>query len=259
MAPRLGLVTYQLAKDWDVDTIIANCVEAGFEGVECRTTHAHGVEVSLSAAQRDEVKAKFAQSPVTLVGLGSAFEYDAVDGDELRTHIEGTKQYAQLAADVGCPGVKVRPNGIHVDEGVPIDKTLEQIGLALGECGAFAKELGVEIRLEVHGRVTCEPPHIRTILDHADSDNVFACWNSNMQECDESGSIDASYRLLEKDIRLVHITELWSEYPWGRLFELLNDSGYDGFMLAEIPESADALRLMKYYRALWLAHGARGR
>ena len=80
-----------------------------------------------------------------------------------------------------------------------------------------------------------------------------------MQECDESGSIDANYRLLEKDIRLVHITELWSEYPWGRLFELLNDSGYDGFMLAEIPESADAVRLMKYYRALWLAHGARGR
>ena len=259
MALRLGLVTYQLAKDWDVDTIIANCIEAEFEGVECRTTHAHGVEVSLSAAQRDEVKAKFAQSPVTLAGLGSAFEYDAVDADELRTHIEGTKQYVKLAADVGCAGVKVRPNKVHVDEGVPIDKTLEQIGRALGECGAFAKELGVEIRLEVHGRVTCEPPHIRTILDHADSDNVFACWNSNMQDRDESGSIDANYRLLEKDIRLVHITELWSEYPWRRLFELLNGSGYDGFTLAEIPESADAVRLMKYYRALWLAHGARGR
>ena len=256
MAPKLGLVTYQLAKDWDVDTIIANCIEAGFDGVECRTTHAHGVEVSLSALQREEVKAKFAQSPVTLAGLGSAFEYDAVEVDELRTHIEGTKEYVQLAADVGCPGVKVRPNKVHVDEGVPIEKTLEQIGKSLGECGAFARDLGVEIRLEVHGRVTCEPQHIRTILDHADSDNVFACWNSNMQDRDESGSIDANYRLLEKDIRLVHITELWSEYPWRRLFELLNGSGYDGFTLAEIPESADAVRLMKYCRALWLALGA---
>jgi sugar phosphate isomerase/epimerase len=256
MAPKLGLVTYQLAKDWDVDTIIANCIEAGFDGVECRTTHAHGVEVSLSALQREEVKAKFAQSPVTLAGLGSAFEYDAVEVDELRTHIEGTKEYVQLAADVGCPGVKVRPNKVHVDEGVPIEKTLKQIGKSLSECGAFARDLGVEIRLEVHGRVTCEPQHIRTILDHADSDNVFACWNSNMQDRDESGSIDANYRLLEKDIRLVHITELWSEYPWRRLFELLNGSGYDGFTLAEIPESADAVRLMKYYRALWLALGA---
>ena len=256
MAPKLGLVTYQLAKDWDVDTIIANCTETGFEGVECRTTHAHGVEVTLSAAERDVVKAKFADSSVELAGLGSTFEYDAVDADEVRANIEGTNAYAQLAADVGCPGVKVRPNKVHVDEGVPIEKTLEQIGRALGECGAFAKEVGVKIRLEVHGRVTCEPPHIRTILDHADSDNVFACWNSNMQDRDASGSIDASYRLLEKEIGLVHITELWSEYPWARLFQLLNASGYEGFTLAEIPESGDAIRLMKYYRGLWLAHGA---
>ena len=258
MALKLGLVTYQLAKDWDVDTMVANCVETGFEGVECRTTHAHGVEVSLTAAQRQAVKARFADSPVTLAGLGSAYEYDAVDADELRTNVEGTMEYARLAADLGCPGVKVRPNKVHVDEGVPMEQTLEQIGLALRECGSFARELGVEIRLEVHGRVTCEPAHIRTILDHADSDNVFACWNSNMQDRDESGSIDANYRLLENDIGLVHITELWSEYPWARLFELLNASGYDGFTLAEIPESADAVRLMRYYRALWLAHGAEG-
>ena len=79
-----------------------------------------------------------------------------------------------------------------------------------------------------------------------------------MQDRDESGSIDANYRLLENDIGLVHITELWSEYPWARLFELLNASGYDGFTLAEIPESADAVRLMRYYRALWLAQGAEG-
>lgn len=261
MAPKLGLVTYQLAKDWDIDTIIAHCSETGFDGVECRTTHAHGVEVSLSAAERAEVKAKFADSPVALAGLGSAFEYDAVDADEVRANIEGTKQYAQLAADVGCPGIKVRPNKVHVDEGVPIEKTLEQIGLSLRECGDAARDVGVEVRLEVHGRVTCEPAHIRTILDHADSDNVFACWNSNMQDKDEAGSIDANYRLLEKDIRLVHITELWADYPWARLFELLNASGYDGFTLAEIPAAGsddDALRLMKYYRALWLAHGATG-
>ena len=52
MTYRLGLVTYQLAKDWDVEEIIANCTETGFEGVELRTTHAHGVEVELGAAQR---------------------------------------------------------------------------------------------------------------------------------------------------------------------------------------------------------------
>ena len=258
MAYKLGLVTYQLAKDWDVDTIIANCTETGFEGVELRTTHAHGVEVGLSGAQRQEVKAKFAGSAVALAGLGSAFEYDAVDAGEVRANIDGTKEYVKLAADLGCPGIKVRPNKVHDDEGVAREKTFEQIGHSLRECGDFAREHGVEIRLEVHGRITCEPPNIRSILDHAACDNVFACWNSNLQDRDASGSIDANYSLLEKDIRLVHITELCNEYPWARLFKLLGASGYDGFTLAEIPASADALRLMRYYRALWLAFAAGG-
>ena len=250
---RLGLVTYNLAKDWDIETIIDNCAETGFEGVEARTTHAHGIEVDLNAAQRAQVKQRFADSPVDLAGLGSAFEYDAVDQAEVRQNIEGTKEYVKLARDVGAPGVKVRPNKVHVDEGVPIEKTLEQIGLSLRQCGQFAQDYGVEIRLEVHGRVTCEPPHIRTIIDHADHDNVYVCWNSNMQDVVD-GSIDANFTLLKDRIGLVHITELWNDYPWPRLFELLQGAQYRGFALAEIPENSDGVRLMRYYRALWRAY-----
>ena len=42
---KLGIVTYNIGKDWDLDTLIANCEGTGFDGVELRTTHAHGVEV----------------------------------------------------------------------------------------------------------------------------------------------------------------------------------------------------------------------
>src|SRR5271169_2651410 len=59
---KLGLVTYELAKDWDVETIIKNCEATGFEGVELRTTHKHGVEPSLSKEQRAEVRKRFADS-----------------------------------------------------------------------------------------------------------------------------------------------------------------------------------------------------
>ena len=45
---RLGIVTYQIGNKWDVDTIISKLSAAQFEGVELRTTHAHGVETSLS-------------------------------------------------------------------------------------------------------------------------------------------------------------------------------------------------------------------
>jgi hypothetical protein len=51
---RLGLVTYNLGKDWDVPSIIKNCELAGFEAVQLRTTPRHGVEPSLSPTERLE-------------------------------------------------------------------------------------------------------------------------------------------------------------------------------------------------------------
>src|SRR5713226_5920270 len=76
---KLGLVTYELAKDWDIDTIIKNCEAAGFEGVELRTTHKHGVEPSISKERRAEVRKRFEDSRVRLVSLGSTCEYESPD------------------------------------------------------------------------------------------------------------------------------------------------------------------------------------
>ena len=59
---RLGLVTYQIGKDWDLETLLDHCQQTGFEGVELRTSHAHGVEVELDADARARVKARFADS-----------------------------------------------------------------------------------------------------------------------------------------------------------------------------------------------------
>ena len=248
----LGLVTYNLAKDWDVDTIIDMCEEHRFEGVELRTTHAHGVEVDLNTEEREQVREKFQQSDVTLAGLGSAFEYHSPDPQELRRNIEGTKEYAQLAADVGAPGIKVRPNNLPDD--VPEDQTLRQIGESLHECAEHADSLGVEIRLEVHGHQTSKPQRVRRMVDYANHPNVFVCWNSNAGEV-EDGSIHDNFDLLASAIGLVHMRDLCArDYPWLQLVRLLEETGYEGFCLAEIPASDQPGRIMDYYRALWDAY-----
>ncbi len=251
---KLGLVTYNLAKDWDLDTIIQMCGEHGFEGVELRTTHAHEVEVELDEEEREAVRRKFQNSPVELAGLGSAFEFHSPDPDELNRNIEGTKEYAQLAADVGAPGIKVRPNRLMVEEGIPEEETLRQIGEALAECGGHAAELGVEIRLEVHGHQTKEPSRIKKILDYAGHPNVYACWNSNASEVVE-GSIEPNFALLSGRIAEVHMRDMCTDdYPWLELLRLLRAEDYQGFCLAEIPASEQPGRIMDYYRALWEAY-----
>ncbi len=248
----VGLVTYNLAKDWDVPTIIKHCTETKFEGVELRTTHAHGVEVGLGKEQRGEVKRRFADSPVQLFGLGSAFDYHTPDPAKLRRDLAATKEYIVLAHDVGATGVKVRPNGLPKE--VPVPKTLEQIGRSLRELGEFGAGLGQQIRLEVHGSGTSLVPHIKTVLDAANHPNVGACWNSNQSDLEGDG-FEANFDLLKGRIFSVHMRDLYlEEYPWRRLLTRLNGSGFTGFCLAEIPESADPVRVMRYFRALCLAY-----
>ena len=252
--PRVGLVTYMLAAEWDVPTLIANCTEARFEAVELRTTHAHGVEVSLSGPQRREVRKRFEDSPVRLASLGSAFEYDSPDPAELKKNIEGTKEYARLAADLGCDGIKVRPNHLHEDKGIPKEKTIAQIAAGLTEAGRAAADLGVEIRVEVHGQETNRVPVYHAIMEQCASSNVYVCWNSNESDL-EDGGLEHNFALLGKKIHFVHMRDLYVEdYPWRKFFELLNGIGYKGYCCAEIPASADPLRVMKYYRALFLAY-----
>jgi sugar phosphate isomerase/epimerase len=248
---RLGTVTYNLAKDWDVPTLIAKCQAAHFEGVELRTTHAHGVEPSLGAAARKEVRQRFADSSVTLWGLGSICEFHSMDPKEVQANVETCKAFVRLAEDVGAKGVKVRPNGLNDDKGVPVEQTLEQIGHALTECGRFAAEHGVEIWVEVHGNKTQHPPHIRRIIDVASHASVGVCWNSNPTDL-KDGSIREYFNLLKKDIRSCHITELSSDYPYRELFAGLKSIGYDRFTLAEVAESKEPERFMGYYRKLWL-------
>ncbi len=249
---KLGLVTYMIGAQWDVPTIIAKCAELGYEGVELRTTHAHGVELALSAQERQEVRARFADSPVLLWGLGSTCAYHAADPAELARNVEETKAFVGLAADVGARGVKVRPNGFQEEAGISKEATLEQIGRAFRECGAYAQAHGVELWMEVHGRGTQDPKHMRTIVEVADHDNCAICWNSNPGEVDEQGSIRDSFELLAPWIRSCHINRLAdAHYPWRELFALLRASGYDRFTLAEIQDSPDRERLLAYYRALW--------
>ncbi len=248
---KLGLVTYNMAKDWDIGTLLEKCRETGFQGVELRTTHAHGVEDSLSGGQRRKVRDSFASSGIDLVGLGTAFEYHSLDPNEVKRNIEGTKSYVVLANDLGAEEVKVRPNGLQIQAGVPKEKTLKQIGLALRECGDHAKDYGVDIRLEVHGHETSDPKCIRAIMDVARHDNVNVCWNSNNSDIVD-GSIDGSFELLKDWIHQVHMRDLYlSEYPWRHLFELLRKAGFGGYCLAEIPGSSDPVRVLHYYRALW--------
>ena len=233
---RLGLVTYQWGKAMPLPDLLEVCARTGFGGVELRSTHAHGVEPGMSADKRTEVRRRFADSPVKLVGLGSACEYHAVDQAIVRRNIDETKAFIDLSAELGGSGVKVRPNGLPKD--VPVEKTLEQIGMALRAVGDHAAKAGQQIRVEVHGAGTQEIPHMRKIMEVADHPHVVVCWNCNPTDLNGPGFAD-NFDALSAWMGTVHIHDLRPgkvNYPWDQLFPRLKACtapGFTGWCLLE--------------------------
>ncbi|MGE3315597.1 MAG: sugar phosphate isomerase/epimerase family protein, partial [Planctomycetaceae bacterium] len=246
---KLGMVTYMWGAEWDLPTLLKNCVESGFQGVELRTTHKHGVEPALSEMERNNVRSRFADSGIELVGLGSACDYHSEDPAQLKKQIELTKQFTILSHDCGGTGVKVRPNSLV--KGKDRAASVAQIGAALAECGEFAEGYGQEIRLEVHGKPTSDLTIIKEIMEAAGRSNVVVCWNSNPGEV-ENGSIRKNFELVKSHLgRTVHIHDLFDRsYPYKELFALLRGIDYHGYCLSDSPATTDPVRVMRYYRAL---------
>jgi sugar phosphate isomerase/epimerase len=253
---RLGIVTYNIAANWDLPTILRICKNVGISPVELRTTHKHGVEPKLGPAERKEVKQRFADSGVELWGCGSVCEFHAPEADVVRKNVETCKEFVQLVADLGGKGVKVRPNDLPKD--VPVEKTLAQIGTALKECGKAAADAGVEIWVEVHGKGTQHPPHCKTIMEACDHPKVGLTWNSNPTDI-KDGSVAEYFRLLQPWIKSCHINELYKDgrgvYPYRELFRLFRETGYDRVTMCEVargmPDAESGEEFLRYYKALW--------
>jgi sugar phosphate isomerase/epimerase len=253
---RLGIVTYNIAANWDLPTILNVCKNVGLSPVEFRTTHKHGVEPTLSKQGRQEIRKRFAGSGVDIWGCGTICEFHSPDPAVVKKNIETCKEFVGLVADIGGRGVKVRPNGL--PKNVPTEKTLEQIGKALIPCGQAAADANLEIWVEVHGSGTAHPPNIKQIMEHCGHPKVGLTWNSNASDI-KDGSVAEYFKLLRPWVRSCHINEIYKDalgkYPYRELFRLFRETGYDRVTLIEVgkgmPDVASSEEMLRYYKALW--------
>jgi len=229
---KLGLVTYQWGKDWDLPTLLANCEKTGFEGVELRVGHAHNVSAKLNAKERKAVKKQFAKSKVTLLGMGCNWAFHDTDPAKVAANIEGAKADVKLSYDCGGSGIKVKPNDL--PKGVSVAKTCEQIGKSLNIVGKYAAGYKQEIRVEVHGKRTSDLPVMKQIFDHVTEPNVTVCWNCNDQDLDGKG-LKYNFDLVKKRFgTTVHVREFnIGDYPYQELIDLFVAIDYKGWILLE--------------------------
>jgi sugar phosphate isomerase/epimerase len=115
-----------------VETIISLLEAAGFEAVELRTTHKHGVEPSISAAERTRIRHRFENSRVRLLSYGTTCRFQSPDPAERTRQLEIAKTFVDLAHDTGALGIKLQPMGL--PPGVP----QETSSISARPCGSWA-------------------------------------------------------------------------------------------------------------------------
>ncbi|HEY5910161.1 MAG TPA: TIM barrel protein [Verrucomicrobiae bacterium] len=249
---RFGFTSYQWGMDWDIPTIIANLTKAGVFGVELRTSakYAHGVELELSSERRREVKKRFADSPITLVGIASAERLDWPEPARLKEAVENAKAHIRLSRDVGASGVRVFPNQFHPD--VPHEKTVRQIAEALNELGAFAADFDQEVRLEAHGAAGTLPT-IRAIMDQVRQPRVRVKLNCDARDAEGEG-FEHNFNLVKSFLgHTLHTHNLKdSKFPYQLQTNLLAKMGWDGWALLEASDKVtDRVQALIEQRQIW--------
>lgn len=249
---RFGFTTYQWGKDWDLPALIGNCRKAEVYGVELRTSqsYAHGVELELSVQQRADVKKRFADSPITVVGIATSERFDWPEPEKLKAAIENAKAFMLLSRDIGGSGVRVFPNSFH--DGIPHEQTIAQIAESLNIVGAFAADCGQQVRLEAHGNAG-ELSTLKAIMDQVDQPSVRLKLNSSSRDAEGEG-FEHNFNLVKDYLGdTLHLHNLKSEgFPYQQQMDLLVKMGWTGWQLLEVSDKVpDRLEALIEQRQIW--------
>jgi sugar phosphate isomerase/epimerase len=247
---KLCLLTYNLAREWELPKLIAEARRLGFAALELRADarHAHGVELELSKAQRREVRDRVEDAYLEIACIGTGNRFESPEPASRQEQVDRARQFVELAADVGARRVRVFGNDMPA--GVPRDEVVRYVGASLRQLGELAEPFGVDVLLEMHGQFNYWG-FARPAVEAADHPRVGLVYN-----CDErdvvGGSVAATWSRVGDLVRHVHMHGFDGAYPYPELFDLLLADGYDGYLSSEI-EMREPRPTAEQYLALYAA------
>lgn len=238
---KLSLLTYNMAKSWELPKIVEMARQGGYAGLEFRAEagHRHGVELEAGPEQRREIRDRVQDAYLEVACIGLSSRFDTPDAGRRREVVERTKRYVELAAEVGCGRLRVFGNDMP-KEGpggdTPPDRetVLRYVGDALRELAEHAAPHKVDVLLEMHGQFNYWY-FARSAVEHAGHEGVGLVYNSDVRDL-VGGSVAPTYERVRHLIRHVHMHAFTRGYPYPELFALLQRDGYGGYLSSEIDQ-----------------------
>jgi sugar phosphate isomerase/epimerase len=236
---KLSLLTYQMARGWELAKIIDVARTRGFAGIEFRVAagHRHGVELEATPEQRRVIRNQLQDAYLAVAALGTGSRFDTPDARQRHDVVEQTKRYIELAAEVGSGRIRVFGNDMPKGDAAPDRaEVLRYVGEALHELGVFAEPFGVDVLLEMHGQFNYWG-FARKAVENAAHARVGLVYNCDQRDL-VGGSVAATYAEVRRLIRHVHMHSLTDGFPYAELFRLLVRDGYAGYLSSEVEQEA---------------------
>ena len=229
---KLSLDTYAIGTDLTMRDLLTLLPANGFDGVEfrCEAGQKHGVEPEIAAAERRRIKALLDGAGLAVSCLSTSQRFESPDPNARKAVIERVKQFVDLAADLGCQGIRTFGNDF--PPGVPRLDVVKYVGEALRTCGEYAADKGVDVLLEMHGEFYYWEYCLGAVRI-ADHPNVAINCNCDMRDLVD-GSVAYTFNKVKEHVRHVHLHDLENPgFPYKELFGLLKGMQYDRFCSLE--------------------------
>jgi sugar phosphate isomerase/epimerase len=244
--------------DWTMPQIIAMAAREGYDGIELRFVQGEDSLWKLPAFSGVELAATrraLADHAITVSCLDTSCRFHSPDSAERRQWMTEGERMADLAAELGAPGLRVF--GDTIQPGADRESTQSWIADSIRELAEVAAPKGVEVWIENHGDFATAP-QTAAILAQAACSRVGVVWDpaNSFVAAQEQPANGAA--LLRAAIRHVHIKDLrrnqggWQhvltgegDFPLLELKAALEPLEYDSFLSFEWekkwhPEIADA-------------------
>jgi sugar phosphate isomerase/epimerase len=269
MAMRLAFSTLG-CPDWTIAQVGEGARRSGYEGVELRLLDGEIIPADLPSARRTEIKRALDGLVICCLGTSARFAYP--DAEERARNRAETERYLELAADLGCPMIRVF--GGNLAPGQPLEEGIANIAESLNQLAPAAERTGVAIVLETHDAMSAGQA-VHDVLASVPSRSVAALWDSH-HPYRMGETVEQTWGLIGERTRHAHVKdarregERWQLLPLGEgevpvraMLGTLHSHGWSGWVSVEwekkwhpeladpeqaFPQHADLLR--QYLREL---------
>ena len=227
---------------WTFSQALQHASANRYDGIEIR-----GIKGDLdlpnnplfSASNIASTRREAEDKKLTIVNLGSSANMHFIDAKKRQSNLDDAKKYIELAHQLNCPFIRVFPNDLPKDQDE--QATVDTIIKSLHELGDFAKNSGVKVLLESHGKVI-KSDMLLQIMQEANQANIGLVWDFfNMWSVTKEAPAEM-YNQLKKYIFHTHIkdamlTEKGETYtllgegnaPVKEALHALKSGGYAGY------------------------------